>query len=687
MPQNKRPGSPAANEAFTAKAASAPNRKLWFRLVSVILVPVVFLLFAEGFLRLIGYGYSSCFFKSAQTAAGRVTIQNRDFGRRFFPAGLVRYAQPLSLSTPKPPNTLRVFVLGESAAMGDPDLKFGLPRMLEVLLRERWPNRKIEVINGAMVAINSHVILPIAQDCLAQQADLWVVYMGNNEVIGPFGSASIFGARAPSLALVRTGLWFKTTRLGQLLDAVLERVRQGNRALPEWNGMEMMSNQKVAHDSSATRRVYRHFERNLNDLLRAGSQAGVPIVLCTVATNLKDCAPFASLHRDGLTSGELADWQKAYDSGLALQAQGNFAEAELAYQRASGIDAGFAELSFRRAECCRLLGRHSEAAKLYCQARETDALQFRADERINGIIRQSGEAFSHQRVQVVDTEKLFSEHSPQGLTGVEFFYEHVHLTPEGNYLLARAIAQAASEALRLQAESAWLSSDECFRLLGLTGWNRYDAFNVVYYRIQAAPFVSQVNHSRQVDYIKQQLQTYKIATKPAELRQEAAEVARLVSRYLRDPDLRWNLAALLQNSGDFPGAEEQWRMLMNLQPQSALPAFNLAKLLDTPGRPDEAFTLYNNCLELDPDYYEARYALGYLCLRTGRLPEAVRQLELAVERRPRAIEARLAWAEALAKSHQAAGAEKQLREVLRLDPDNAKAQLRLTDVGARSAGQ
>ena len=109
--------------------------------------------------------------------------------------------------------------------------------------------------------------------------------------------------------------------------------------------------------------------------------------------------------------------------------------------------------------------------------------------------------------------------------------------------------------------------------------------------------------------------------------------------------------------------------------------------MDTPGRPDEAFTLYNNCLELDPDYYEARYALGYLCLRTGRLPEAVRQLELAVERRPRAIEARLAWAEALAKSHQAAGAEKQLREVLRLDPDNAKAQLRLTDVGARSAGQ
>src|SRR5690242_9787263 len=162
MPRNKRPDSRAPNEASATKDASTHNRKGWFRLGSVILVPLLMLLTAEGFLRLIGYGYSTCFFKNAE-AAGRVSVENRDFGRRFFPAGLVRYPQPLSMSTPKPPDTLRVFVLGESAAMGDPDLKFGLPRMLEVLLREHWPNRQIEVINGAMVAINSHVILPIAQ--------------------------------------------------------------------------------------------------------------------------------------------------------------------------------------------------------------------------------------------------------------------------------------------------------------------------------------------------------------------------------------------------------------------------------------------------------------------------------------------------------------------------------------------
>jgi len=648
--------------------------------VALVLFPLVLLLSAEVFLGLAGYGYSTSFLKQSRTSTGRVINENREFGRRFFPPGLVRYAQPLSMPTPKKPNTLRVFVFGESAAMGDPDLKFGLPRMLEVLLRERFPNRQVEVINCAMVAINSHVILPIAQDCSAQPSDLWVVYMGNNEVIGPFGSASVFGARAPPLALVRTGLWLKTTRLGQLLDALVQRVRQGNQPSPEWNGMEMMSNQRVAHDSPAMKRVYQHFERNLNDLLSVGAHAGVPIVLCTVATNLRDCAPFASLHRTGLTAGELTEWQKAYDAGVASQTQGNFSDAKLAYERAARIDDEFAELDFRRAECCRWLGQNSDAATLFRQAREKDALQFRADDRLNEIIRRCGLAFADKGVHLVDADKIVSENSPQGLIGTEYFYEHVHLTPEGNYLLARSIAQSAAEALRLQGNNAWASMDDCFGSLGLTDWNRYDAFNVIYDRVQGIPFANQADHDRLLDYINQQLQRYKAATKPAELRREVAEVARLVSRYPRDPDLRWNLAALLQNAGDAAGTEEQWRALMSLQPQSPLPIFNLAKLLDTLGRQNEAFTLYNNCLQLDPDYYEARYALGLLCLRTEQMPESILQLKLAIRRRPESIEARLACAEALAKSHDPAGAEKQLREVLRLDPQNHEARKSLAEL-------
>ena len=41
-----------------------------------------------------------------------------------------------------------------------------------------------------MAAINSHVVLPIAKDAARYEPDLFVVYLGNNEVIGPFSVGS-----------------------------------------------------------------------------------------------------------------------------------------------------------------------------------------------------------------------------------------------------------------------------------------------------------------------------------------------------------------------------------------------------------------------------------------------------------------------------------------------------------------
>ena len=484
--------------------------------------------------------------------------------------------------------------------MGDPDFKFGLPRMLEVLLRERFPERRVEVINAAMVAINSHVVLPIARDSVGRGADLWVVYMGNNEMVGPFGSASIFGARAPALPVVRAGLWLKETRIGQLLDAGMYGLRRRGQPLPEWGGMEMMVEQRVRPHSSQNERVYRNFSQNLSELLETASREGVPVVLCTVATNLKDCAPFASLHRPGLTGRELSDWQSAYDKGCALQKAGSFAEAKAFYKDAVRVDPDFAEVWFRLGECTRLLGLGSEAAGFYAKARDQDALQFRADSRINESIRRAAAAFNGRGVSLLDAEQLFATKSPQGLTGAEYFYEHVHLTPEGNYLLACTVAEAGAEALGLKAQRDGAALPECLRLVGLTDWNRYDALNTILDRIQRAPFTSQLDHERQLERLNAQFSRYRPGTKPAQARSDVAQISEQVKRFPEDPELRWNMAVLLQSSGDSAGAEAQWRVLRELQPFSALPAYNLAKLLEGSGRKSEAAALYNECLGLSP---------------------------------------------------------------------------------------
>ena len=48
-------------------------------------------------------------------------------------------------------------------------------------------------------------------------------YLGNNEMVGPFGAGTVFGSRAPGVGLVRADLAVKTTRIGQLLDSLMQR--------------------------------------------------------------------------------------------------------------------------------------------------------------------------------------------------------------------------------------------------------------------------------------------------------------------------------------------------------------------------------------------------------------------------------------------------------------------------------
>jgi tetratricopeptide (TPR) repeat protein len=330
-------------------------------------------------------------------------------------------------------------------------------------------------------------------------------------------------------------------------------------------------------------------------------------------------------------------------------------------------------LAFRRGVCHQQLGELRPAEALFRQAREQDALQFRADDRINTIIRQSAEAHANRRVSLVDADKLFAAKSSGGLTGGELFYEHVHLVPEANYLLAQAVAQRAEEALSLKGSRPWPSLADCLHLLGFTDWNRYDALDVILDRIQSAPFTNQVNHADQIQKINEQREHFRSASKPAQLRREAAEVGALLNRYPEDPDLRWNLAMLFETAGDTAGAEAQWRALLALQPRATLPVFNLAKLLEGGNRPAEALALYLDCLNKDPEYYPARYAAGRLCLESHSTDQALRHLKLALRQKPGAIEARLALAQALAQAGNKSGAEMQVRQILRLDPNNPSA--------------
>lgn len=101
------------------------------KLALAILVPLILLGLIEGSLRLSRIGLPVSFLLPASIDGRDGWVDNPFYGYRFFPPELARNPAPISIGRTKPAGLLRIAVLGESTAQGDPLLEFGMPRMLE----------------------------------------------------------------------------------------------------------------------------------------------------------------------------------------------------------------------------------------------------------------------------------------------------------------------------------------------------------------------------------------------------------------------------------------------------------------------------------------------------------------------------------------------------------------------------
>ena len=173
-------------------------------------LPALILALLETSLRISGGGRPAAFFVQASERGFIRT--NQFFGRRFFPASIARTPEVERFPSVKAPGTYRVFVLGGSAAMGFPEPAFGVARVLETLLEEEYEGLDAEVINAAMTAVNSHVVLPVVRECARYEPDALVIYLGNNEFVGPYGPSSVFGAPGAPLPVVRVAIRVGATR-------------------------------------------------------------------------------------------------------------------------------------------------------------------------------------------------------------------------------------------------------------------------------------------------------------------------------------------------------------------------------------------------------------------------------------------------------------------------------------------
>lgn len=599
------------------------------QILLAVLAPLLLLGAVEGVLRWGGFGYPTSFLVPREEAGRTVWVDNPFFGYRFFPPRMARLSAPLKVEREKPAGVFRVVVLGESAALGDPQPEIGLPRFLELQLAARLPGRRVEVINAAMTAINSHVIVEIADELSRFQPDAFVVYMGNNEVVGPYGPGTVFAASA------------RWTRLRVVLSrlrlaGVLRRPAEG----AGWTGMDMFAGREVGAEDARLREVYAHYRANVQRVLDLAAGRAIPVVLSTVVVNLRDCAPFA---------GEAA--RAAYAAG-------------------------------RLAEAC-----------------ELDRLRFRADRRLNELVRDAA-GRGGGAVTLVDAAKSFGE------AGREWLVDHVHFTPAGNHRLAALLADAL-----VSGGGGELSLDESLRMLVYNPWTELEVVEGMLERRSRAPFRglpgneewrSELEQHRRVlqeplarataDVLRPRFEAA-LALRPGDVNLLSrwaeillnlgapAEAERVLRHLVMQWPHRWNLRSALALALAYQGRADEGALVLRAgpEPRGAFATEFLlatARALAREGRAEDALVLAGAAVEEAPHQVEARLERAACWAAVGRMEEAGLDYREAVLQQPGHELARAEWAGFLAKQ----GHWMQAADVLRAGGDNPATRVKLVQL-------
>lgn len=605
---------PSEKAAVTAKAPSR-QAKWAMRLALLVMTPVIALLVAEGALRLVGYGYPVSFFVRPPSSDFYTT--NQKFAWQFFSRKTVLKPFLFSVAAKKPAGTLRICILGESEAMGTPDPAFSFGRILETMLQRQYPQAKFEVMNAAMRGINSHVIRRIARECARHEVDAFIIYMGNNEVVGIHAPSAGSPSWTQSLTLIRAGEWARRTRLGQLLAGVMAPGPEGHA-----QDMEYFRAHRLPADDPLREKNSENFRANLDDILDAAAASGAKMILSTVAVNLKDCPPLASSHRPNLSAGDLQKWQAAVHEGEDLERAGQFDKAVTKYLEAGAIDNHFAELHYRLGRCYWSKQEWALGKEQFVLARDWDALQFRTDSRLNQIIRETAAARSQNGVVLLDSEKNFNESdlSDHQVPGGKLFYEHVHANFAGNYLLAKGCYDALTSmyAARLPkpATNVVPTAQQCADDIAYTV---YDEVNVNAAMVRLTgnpPFLDQLDHASRQAAAEAENQKRLAAFGPAEAQRSLDTYVMALQKRPDDWPIHFNLALFCQELKRNQQAVEQFEYLVSRFPEVKNFRVGLGNALLSSGSNAAAISHFQAALRLDPEDRHLREELQQL--RAGK---------------------------------------------------------------------
>jgi lysophospholipase L1-like esterase len=426
---------------------SHPNRrKRWaFRAIAVALGLSLFVV-VEGVCRLAGWGrpadYDDPFvgFDALQP----LFVVDANGGRYEIPPARRRFFRPESFPVVKELGEVRIFVLGGSTVAGEPySSETSFTTWLELALRAADSRREWNVINCGGISYASYRLAPILKECLQYQPDLFIISTGHNEFLedrtyhdvkqrpAALGGAFRSLARMRTVTLCRDGFDklrgttssaenFERANLPTEVDALLDHE----------GGLEAYHRDEARAES-----IHRHFGNNLRRMVTLAQDAGVPILLIRETSNLADCPPFKSEHREGLSAEELREWEQRIEAARGVL-NGNVSRAIDQLRQALEIDGDYALTWYELGKCYESKHDYREARSAFLKARDLDVCPLRITTPLEQTLR---EAAVETGVPLVDAHELLEQRTASGILGDFWLVDHVHPSFTGHQAIAVAL--------------------------------------------------------------------------------------------------------------------------------------------------------------------------------------------------------------------------------------------------------
>ncbi|NOZ61645.1 MAG: tetratricopeptide repeat protein [Calditrichaeota bacterium] len=551
----------------------------------------------------------------------------------------------------KPDSVFRIFCFGGSTTYGRPyRAETAFPRWLEINLNLADATHHYEVINCGGISYASYRIVNLVKEAANYQPDLFIVYSGHNEFLEARTYENILKQDA-RLKKVRVLLdKFQTYRLlRKSVNAIKQKIKPKKTKLKGEVSAILDASaglDRYTRESIQKKQTISHFRYNLERIIQLSRERAIPLILCTVVSNVKDFSPFKSEHKSDLSAEQVRTWDKYFQKGIQFQEQRNFTEALTNYYEDFSIDDQYAELAFRIAQCLYATNQFELAKKYFFLAQELDVCPLRAPAGINQAIRNLSAQY---QIPLVDLEPLFADAQNHSIPGSRYFIDHVHPTIRAQQMIAEKIAETLKQkqlvptqnqidqkklhkiyAAELQKLPTNYFKEGILNLAKVLGWAGKEKEK---YDILRRNAVSLKNNFEYYYMIGNS------AVKNGELDKAIGYFKKAIALNSGFSESYTNLGFALENSGFPDEAMKNYQKALELDPEDYVSQSNIGRIYYIQNKLEEAKKAYQAAIKLKPDYPHAHEGLGVIYHKQGNYNRALEEFKKAISYNPNYAEA------------------------------------------------